>query len=274
MMRQPQVNHSQFWLANDLDGLGVLKASYSTHRFPRHFHETYVIRIQETGVEEFEYRGAKYHAPAGSIVMIHPGEIRTGRRATHDIWSYRAIYPEIFMMDQLASAVGISAPFFASPVVNDPELYQTFLKMHRKLETSSESLERQSLFVATMSTLIERNAGSRDPFRRMRSESSAVALIREYLDAHHAENPTLDELANLVGLNRFYLLRTFRREIGMPPHEYLTQVRVESAKRLLARGWPLAEAALESGFVDQSHLSKRFKRFVGITPKQYARQLR
>lgn len=75
----------------------------------------------------------------------------------------------------------------------------------------------------------------------------------------------------MAELNPFYLVRVFRKELGLPPHEFLTQVRVEQARRLLAGACPVAQVALETGFVDQSHLTNRFKRIVGVTPKQFAK---
>ena len=67
--------------------------------------------------------------------------------------------------------------------------------------------------------------------------------------------------------------RVFHDEVGLPPHAYLTQVRVNRARRLLSQGWPITEVAFEVGFVDQSHLNKRFKRITGMTPGQYRKNV-
>ncbi|MBI1877856.1 MAG: helix-turn-helix transcriptional regulator, partial [Chloroflexi bacterium] len=73
----------------------------------------------------------------------------------------------------------------------------------------------------------------------------------------------------ISNLSPFHLLRAFRAELGLPPHAYLTQIRIERAKALLAQGWPVAQVAFETGFADQSHLTKRFKGIVGVAPGQY-----
>ncbi|MEM8546388.1 MAG: helix-turn-helix transcriptional regulator, partial [Cyanobacteria bacterium P01_H01_bin.119] len=93
----------------------------------------------------------------------------------------------------------------------------------------------------------------------------------DYLTAYHTANITLDELAALVNLPSLRLLRTFRQQIGLPPHAYLNYVRVQRAKRLIAAGWTITDAALETGFTDQSHLHRHFKKLVGVTPGQYLR---
>lgn len=82
-------------------------------------------------------------------------------------------------------------------------------------------------------------------------------------------NISLEQLAELTNLNRSYLIRVFRKTVGMPPYVYLTQVRVERAKLLLRQGMSPAETAIAVGMTDQSHLNRHFKRIVGVTPGQY-----
>jgi transcriptional regulator GlxA family with amidase domain len=91
------------------------------------------------------------------------------------------------------------------------------------------------------------------------------------LEERFDEALMLDELAAVAGLSRFHLQRVFTAEIGMGPHAYQTQVRINRAKELLRRNVPLAEVATRAGFADQSHLHRHFTRRVGITPGQYAR---
>jgi AraC-like DNA-binding protein len=73
----------------------------------------------------------------------------------------------------------------------------------------------------------------------------------------------------VANLSPFYLLRTFRDRIGLPPHGYLNQVRLIRAKKLLSQGCQISQVAHEIGFADQSHLTRQFKRMFGVTPGQY-----
>ena len=274
-MIEDKQERAKFWIAQDVGGVQLLSATYIKHIFPRHFHSTYVINVQERGVEEFYCRGASRLSPTGSIVLINPQEVHTGRAATHEPWVYRAIYPYPALLREVASQFGNrspSFPYFRSPVVFDQHLARALSRLHRILETSRETLERQTTFVMTLAQLIMRHAENGLAVRPAGCESRAIRIAREYIDAHYTANPSLKELAEVVGLNPFYLVRVFRKEVGMPPHEYLTQVRVERAKKLLFDGFSIAEVALDTGFVDQSHFTKRFKRLVGFTPKQFAQQ--
>ena len=80
---------------------------------------------------------------------------------------------------------------------------------------------------------------------------------------------SLDDLAGSVGLSRYHFLRVFKQATGMPPHAFRTQRRIDLSRKLLRQGMAFSQVALESGFSDQSHFTKRFKQFTGATPRQY-----
>jgi len=101
--------------------------------------------------------------------------------------------------------------------------------------------------------------------RRRRSLEPVLAHIR----AHLSEPLRLEALAGLCGLSVWRFATVFRERVGMSPYRYVNVLRVQHAQALLSQGVPAARAASESGFYDQSHLSRRFKRLCGMTPGQY-----
>ena len=103
-------------------------------------------------------------------------------------------------------------------------------------------------------------------------EPGYVKLVRDYLKTHYAENVSLAQLTAITNLSPFYLLRVFGNQVGCPPHEYQTQVRIAHARKLIRKGNPISAVALETGFFDQSHFSRNFKRIVGVPPGQYYSQ--
>ncbi len=261
-----------FWRAPELGDLELLRASYRTHTFARHAHEGFAIGVIERGAETFEYHRQWFVAPAGSVVVINPGEVHTGQALTPQGWSYRMLYPDAALLQQAAVEVGgrtHDVPFFPSPVLDDPPLAQLILQLHATMEQSSSPLEQQSRFVWTLAHLIARHADARPRVLPVGKAHRAVQQVRAYLEAHYAHNVSLDQLAASINFSPFHLVRVFRNEIGLPPHAYLTQVRVGHAKRLLAAGVPIAQVAAETGFADQSHLARHFKHLAGVTPGQY-----
>ena len=104
------------------------------------------------------------------------------------------------------------------------------------------------------------------------SEPVPVRRAREYLFANLADNVPLADLAAIAGIGTFRLLRAFRKVHGVPPHRYQLAMRIERAKRLIQdQAGPLAAIAVETGFADQSHLTRNFNRWAGVTPHAYAR---
>jgi len=264
---------ARFWRLPDLHALEVLHATYLTHTFARHTHDGFVVAAVERGVEAFYYRGAMRLAPAGSIVVVEPGEMHTGHAGSRLGWTYRVLYPEAALLQRAAVALGGSpdhVPSFPA-VIEDPALYASFQQLHATLDGSTTALERESGLTEALAHLVARHGGERLTLPSIGREQGPVEVVRDYLEAHYGENPSLDELARLAGLSPFHLLRVFRRALQLPPHAYLTGVRIARAKALLAAGWPAARIATETGFADQSHLTRQFKRLVGVTPGQYAR---
>jgi AraC-like DNA-binding protein len=264
---------STFWHAPDIGDLELLRANFITHQFPRHFHEGYVMGVIERGVEAFHYRGAIHYAPAGSIVVINPGEVHTGFAGDASGWTYRMLYPSVDLIREIDTQMtgrNRDLPAFPEPVIRDRELALRLQQLHRILGESGTALRRQTLFMETVSLLLRCHGDRRIPLQAAKPEPRAVKQVRDRLETGFEQNISLRELSNLTGLSPFHLTRVFRNATGLPPHGYLSQVRIQQAKTLLSRGMPPARVAFETGFADQSHLTRQFKRFTGVTPGHFS----
>jgi AraC-like DNA-binding protein len=274
MSQQTKVQESAtFWHARDLGDLELLRASYVTHSYSPHTHEGFALGVIEWGAERFSYRHDTHVAPQGAVVLINPGEVHTGAAAIPEGWRYRMIYPEVGWLQRAASQLTgreRPIPYFADPVVFDSTLASALLKMHAALELSPDPLERELLLLGVLAAFVARHADTLHLSREVKPEPDLARRVRAYLEEHLAEPVSLAHLAADTRVSAYHLLRVFRMATGMPPHTYLTQMRVDRARRLLAQGLPPATVAPLVGFYDQSHLTRHFKRVVGVPPARYA----
>ncbi len=157
-------------------------------------------------------------------------------------------------------------PFFRQPVIYDPELFREFLHMHQVLEEDAPVLERESRLLWVLSKLIERYADPAEIVRPIRLEHRAVAAMVDYMHDNMTDTIKLEDLSKLTHLSKYYLISVFRDAMGLPPHAYLNQLRIDRAKSLLLGGSLPADAAAQVGFADQAHLTRLFKRTIGVTP--------
>ncbi|MEO1146384.1 MAG: AraC family transcriptional regulator [Cyanobacteria bacterium J06638_22] len=276
MESKQQSEKIHFWRDPLLGDLELLHANYLTHSFGRHAHEEFAIGVIYAGAQAVTYRRSeKLLMPTGSIAAINPAEIHTGYAANiEDGWTYRMLYPTAELLQQVASEVaghGGHIPFFPQPVIFDQGLARQIYQMHCALEdTHTSAIEKETHLFRVLSTLILRHADSRPLVQSVSGDPRMVQCVRDYLSAHFQRNISLTELSSLTNLSKFHLCRSFQEAVGLPPHAYLNLIRVHQAKRRLKLGIPIAQVAVDVGFYDQTHFTKRFKAALGITPKQYA----
>lgn len=253
-----------------LPGLTWLRAEHSRQRFGRHSHEEYALGVITAGALGFDYRGSRHVAAVGELNLVIPGEPHTGEPAGLEPWSYRMLYLAPERLSQAASQLAGRAaglPHFGPGVLRDATLASALLQLHAGLEAGDmPALEAESRLLALLAAWIARHGQVAPAARRWQPD---LAPVRDYLEAHWADRPTLIQLAALAGLSPYRLLRAFARQFGLPPHAYLLQRQVREARRRLEAGEPPAQAALACGFADQSHLNRHFKRALGMTPGQY-----
>jgi len=239
-----------------------------THRYGRHSHEAYAIGVFEEGVGGVDYRGTDDYIPAGDIVVMNPDEPHTGYTAGEEPMSYRMFYIDADAFRQILPDRA-RLPYFREIRIHHDYWARQLVFLHRMLETSTEALEQQSYTHEILTNFVHACGGSRFA-ETVGREPSAVNRIKEFLRTNYQRNVSVDELAHLTQLNRAYLIRAFHRSVGLPPYQWLLQLRIEQAKKMLSAGVPIAEVAFETGFADQSHLTRRFKSITGLTPGQYA----
>lgn len=252
-----------------LSGACLALARYGGHEFEHHVHDELVIAVTEEGGAECRSRLGADRSGPGTVWVSRPGDFHGGTVAPGGHWHYRSIYLDAPALAALGEAFGQAGLMIRQGLYHDPEMAGWLLSAHRRADSEPGLAERQTAWWEAMGHMFRRYGCWREPAAAGR-EPSKMVRVRDYIAAHYERDIGIGELAELVGLSRFHLIRSFRREFGLPPHAYLNQCRLIAARQMLAAGHRLADAAIEAGFYDQSQLCRLFKRTYGITPGTYA----
>lgn len=261
----------QFWRDPELPGVEVRYSRYCEEAFRKHTHSTYSIGYLESGRTSFELEGAVYTATAGNMVLIGPDVVHACNPDLDSGMAYHMFYVDGTWLENIGCEVfgrETGQPVFGAPVVEDRPLLDVWKELLRAITDGAGKLQKETLLIQAVGDLLARHA-SLGETREPGNEKEAVVRVRKYLEERPDQKVTLDALSEVAHLSRYHLLRVFREEVGLPPHAYHNQVRVELGKRLLTDGVAISQAAAAAGFTDQSHFTRVFKQFTGATPRQY-----
>lgn len=242
---------------------------------PRHAHEEFQIVLSETVPYTFSYRRSNTILPPRHLGVIQSGEPHASHSDDSTGATLRLMFfsPEILLTIAETLKGYYESPVLPNLVTSDTFLIEQFLHIHTTLEGNSSQLECESLVFEFLTQLILRCAENPPNLQKLQ-EPAIVKQIREYLEDNYAENVSLTQLAQIVERTPAHLVRVFSAEVGLPPHAYHIQVRIARAKTLLMRGGAVADVAQATGFADQAHFSRQFKRLNGVTPMTYRRHIK
>ena len=250
-------------------GLEAVGARFHSHAYDMHFHDEWLVGVTHHGVQDFFCRGQRRQSTTGKIMLIEPGELHDGQAIRDDGFTYSMLYlPQSLLKQEMGgsdAAIG-----FRSTVTDDPRLASAIARTSSLILDAAPRLsieERRDEIITLLCNHLGRDAPKT---RLISSETSERAM--EYLRAHFEEDIGLEQLVEAVGASdRFALSRSFRRRYGTSLHACLVQLRLAAARRLLREQETPAQAAMLSGFADQSHMGRWFRRTYGLTPAQYRR---
>jgi AraC-like DNA-binding protein len=255
-------------LAPPAPGIERLEAFFTGHAYDDHRHDTYAFGLTMSGVQCFDYRGARRDSVTGQVIVLHPDESHNGRAGIDDGFRYRMIYVAPHLIaDALQDRVR-HLPFRRDVVSNDARLFHALVDVLGDIDRPLEPMAQDHVVATLADALLPSDqASSRKALGRpVRIDAPAIDRVREYLDGQLAAAPDSAALEAVSGLDRFTLARQFRRRIGTSPYHYLVMRRLDLARHRLLAGMKLADAALSAGFADQSHFTRQFKRAFGVTP--------
>jgi AraC-like DNA-binding protein len=253
-----------------LPGVEAVEAS-TGHTFPRRTHDQFGIGWMERGAQRSASGRGPVEAGPGCTITVNPGEVHDGVPIGDAGRSWRILYIEPTCVAEVVRDISedrSDEAEFALPVIEDERVARRVRALFASLTRQDrEPLHAQERLWLLLASVLQ-TGGSRPPV------PPAISRAQALVDDDPATALTLADLARASGLSRFQVLRGFAQATGLTPHAYLVQRRVQGARRFIADGRSLAEAALASGFADQSHMTRAFVRVFGITPGAYAEAVR
>ncbi len=250
-------------------GLLRFEAFFAGHAYDLHRHDSYAVGFTLSGVQSFDYRGARADSTAGKVIVLYPDEAHDGHAGAEAGFRYRMLYLAPRLVRAALGPNARSLPFVREAVSTDGRLLRALRLVLDDLDRPLEPLEMDRAILEIASALAARDRSP--PSRPVTVDAHAIEQASEILDAHFDRVVSAEELEAATGLDRYTLARQFRTRLGTSPYRYLVMRRLERARSLIRAGRPLAEGALASGFFDQSHLTRRFKQAFGILTGTVAR---
>ena len=241
----------------------VLHARFTDHAYPMHAHDSWALLIVDDGAVRYDLDRHERGAHGDVVTLLPPQVPHNGCSTGPHGFRKRVLY---LGHDQLpAGLIGASVDTSA---IADPGLRRMVSSLHRRLLIPGEAPAAEGLLAGIVERLRARLG---DPQVPARMDGTVAYRLRDLLEDRIVAGLSLHDAAALLHYHPAYLVRAFSRQFGMSPHQYLISRRVDLARRLILRGEPLGSVATGSGFYDQPHLVRHFKRVLGVGPATFAR---
>lgn len=239
------------------------------HPFPNHFHEHYVIGLVEGGQRVLSCKNKEYTIEKGSMLLFNPGDNHACTQSDGGLFDYRGLnIGQEVMLDFAEEVTGRRGlPEFCENVVRNDEAACCLRLLHEMVMQEIDDLGKEETMLIFLSMLFRNNGQAfeaRIPECREEIEKACA-----YMEQHFAEHLSLAQICHAIGLSKSTLLRAFTKSKGITPYRYLETIRINEAKKLLRQGVSPADAAIRTGFTDQSHFTNYFSSFTGLAPGGY-----
>jgi AraC-like DNA-binding protein len=248
----------------------VLHADFppGAHDYPMHAHDTWTLLLIDRGVVRYHLEGGERLARPGEITLLPPRVPHDGTAATADEFRKRVLY-----LDGDCLAADLVAAAVDDPARRLPALGRQIAALHAELADPVDLLAAEHHLVEVVESLDGAWAPDADALRPAGSPAAGgvggsrlAERLRDLLDADVPSAVSLHDAAAVFDVSRSALVHAFRRRFGMSPHRYVVSRRLDLARALLLDGVAAADAAVLAGFHDQAHLSRHFKRLLGVPP--------
>lgn len=261
---------SKAWKSHDFKDILLFKASFKQFQYTKHWHDELAIGIILEGREGIDYCGNKLTTGKGEVIALNPSEVHTGFTCDDLGWSYRMFYFDMdFLEDTLDNINYAGQPFIEHPIISDEYIYNALIRLHQSFENTCFTISRETLLLETLQSLYSKYGSKNNKSVKYNFDSYKNAQIRQILHDDFENKISLDYLCQLTGMKKHQIIRSFKLEFNITPHQYMIITKINQVKKLLDQNEDITEASLKCGFYDLSHMSRNFKKVFGVSPGIY-----
>ena len=238
--------------------------------FKPHIHNKYVVWLNTGCGEHYTIKGSKGILGTGEVSVFEPGLVHSNHPTSAARRCLRSFYidPEFFHNLSEQTGTKPQSNYFIRHCFKDPKFWGRLARVHNRMLKGSKDLSIDIEVLDAFSGFLIRHS-DQNPKLKSDSCDKRVKKIINYYHAHYDADIRLQDLAQIAECTEFHLIRLFKQHTGLSPHVLLVQIRLENARHRLENGESIAQAAIGSGFSDQSHLTRKFKLRYGLTPRKY-----
>lgn len=248
----------------NLDNLEILSFKEQKTAFPKHFHETFCISYIHNGIEQIDLEHQNIYSEKGSITITNPYEIHSNPIIdSSSIIEFETIYISKDLMKYLYKGQNV---VFFNRKINNLKLNQLFFQLKNAIELNN--IQKTELVLKEFTNILK-------PYSQFKKEEyselnyNSFQNINSFIDENIQSKFNLDDLSKVVHLNKFGFAKKFKASTGMTPMNYILMKKIFSSKKLITPNSDLTQIAFDYEFSDLSHFSNTFKRYVGVSPKEY-----
>lgn len=250
-----------------LDGIELKEANFNNNSFPVHFHDTYSIGIINKGIENVMVRDNNLIATTQTVVIFNQHELHANRFYNNEDWSYQTVNLNIDVLNFIArkNNFSINKNIVFQNLLKDEHLYNKISNFHQSpIQNPSEQIEEIAAYLLqNYASETQKETGYYPEWKNI------IGEVKAFIDQYFANRINIEDIAKKHRKSTFQIIRAFKTHTGLTPIAYLTLVRLNKSKQLLIQGNTLVDTAICCGFFDQSHFTNQFKKYFGVTPKQY-----
>ncbi len=252
----------------NLDQLECLSVAHQKTDFPDHYHETFCISLIHKGVECIALNGIHFYSELNSITITNPYEVHANPLIDKDVdLAFDTLYVSTDLMKYLLAGQNIN---FSNRKIEHEQAVQLFLQIKNAINQKSPQQAEQDLqeFAKILAHYAQPQSDDYQELIPLLWQN-----VNDYIEANLTDKLNLEQLAKITNLNKYSFAKKFKTTTGMSPINFILMKKIFAAKQVITPYTELTDLAYQYDFADLAHFSKTFKRFVGISPKQYQNNL-